>query len=101
MRRNILRVMDLETQLVREILGWFNSRPEIAEIEFTRAIQTQVDVSTDLDYDLGTEEGIIVRLQNTGTIVLEDGREIGLEDLTTLEIAYVLDELEADNYKIY
>jgi len=53
-----------------------------------------------LDYDLGTEKVIIVSLLNDGTLVLDDDREIGLEGLNPYELAFILDELEEENYII-
>ena len=100
MRRNAFRVIDFEDQLIQEIFRWFKSRPEIDGVNFTKDIPIKLDVETGLDYDLGTEKVIIVSLINDGTLVLDDDREIGLEGLNPYELAFILDELEEENYII-
>lgn len=101
MRRNALRVIDFEAQFIKEIFDWFKINSEIDGVEFTKEFNVKVDVGTDLDYDFGEESVGVVRLLNDGTLVLTDDREVGLEGLHPYELAFILDEIEAGNFKNY
>lgn len=100
MRANAQRVIELESQFIKEILDWFGSQPDLDAIEFKRSFVIQVDVDdTFLDYDLGTEDGTIIQMVNDGTILLEDGREIGIDELNPYDLAFILDEIADKQYK--
>jgi polysaccharide deacetylase 2 family uncharacterized protein YibQ len=99
MRANAKKVNDLESQFIREILNWFKIQPDLDAIEFNRAFNIQVEIDdTFLDYDQGTEEGIVIQLNNAGTITLEDGREIYIGEMQIDELAFILDELDDKLY---
>lgn len=99
MRKYVQMVHDLEAELVRQILSWFDVHPDFDGLELKRPFVIQVDVDdTILDYDLGTEEGVVTKVMSDGTVILEDEREINLEDLAAYELAFILDEIDEDRY---
>jgi predicted secreted protein len=105
MRRNAKRVADLSDQLISEITQVINTR-SIQEVEFKRPFTIQLDVqSTTGDY-WDVEEGLCRRITGEGMVIVQsdltgDEQEVKLDELKVIELAFILDELEEENYKQY
>jgi hypothetical protein len=98
MRRNAKRIIDLRTELINEIKNFVNGTGD--KLEFTTTFNVGVDtIEFDDDYQkiLRTAEYIT----NDGFIIDEEGTEVPLDELGTVELGFILDELEENKFEIF
>jgi len=98
MRRNAKRIIDLRTELINEIKNFVNGTGD--KLEFTTTFNVGVDtIEFDDDYQkiMRTAEYIT----NDGFIIDEEGTEVPLDDLGTVELGFILDELEENKFEIF
>ena len=101
MRKNAKRVERLKENLIKELKYWFNSRPSVLQIELKNSFVTSLDIASVVgDYDLGTEEFNVVSVRNDARLLNDEGEAILINELTIHELAYLLDELEANKFTI-
>lgn len=99
MRRNAERVSVLRNDIINEIKDFMNSN-QLEQIEFENLFVATIDVTTESAYDLGTEEVTITKLTNDGIVIDTNEFEYNLSELKSLELAWVLDELEDRRFNI-
>jgi len=98
MRRNAKRIIDLRTELINEIKNFVNGTGD--KLEFTTTFNVGVDtIEFDDDYQkiMRTAEYIT----NDGFIIDEEGTEVPLDELGTVELGFILDELEENKFEIF
>ncbi len=98
MRRNAQRIIDLRTELINEIKNFVNGTGD--KLEFTTTFNVGVDtIEFDDDYQkiMRTAEYIT----NDGFIIDEEGTEVPLDELGTVELGFILDELEQNKFEIF
>ena len=101
MRKNYERVFNLKNDLIRDINEWFDAKDGVIQIDFTRMFSVQIEIaSLDGDYDWGVEYVVIKSLTNDNYVVDNEGGEIELQELNCSELAFILDELEENNFTI-
>lgn len=105
MRRNALRVQELSDALRNELLSYLSSN-DIQEAEFKRPFTIQLDVCSPAGDYWETEDGLCRRITSTGSAIVQSDmtgaeEEVELDKLSVVELAFIMDELEEGNYKIY
>ena len=98
MRKNAKRIIDLRTELINEIKNFVNGTGD--KLEFTTTFNVGVDtIEFDDDYQkiMRTAEYIT----NDGFIIDEEGTEVPLDELGTVELGFILDELEQNKFEIF
>jgi hypothetical protein len=98
MRRNAQRITELRCDLINEIKDFVNGTGD--KLEFTTTFNVGVDtIEFDDDYQkiMRTAEYIT----NDGFVIDEEGTEVGLDDLGTTELGFILDELEENKFEIF
>jgi len=98
MRRNAQRIIELRCDLINEIKDFVNGKGE--KLEFTTTFNVGVDtIEFDDDYQkiMRTAEYIT----NDGFIIDEEGTEVALDELGTVELGFILDELEENKFEIF
>jgi hypothetical protein len=98
MRRNATRIIELRSDLINEIKDFVNGTGD--KLEFTTTFNVGVDtIEFDDDYQkiMRTAEFIT----NDGFVIDEEGTEVGLDDLGTTELGFILDELEENKFEIF
>jgi hypothetical protein len=91
MRRNATRITELRSDLINEIKDFINKQGT-EKLEFTTTFNVGVEeIEFEDDYQkiMRTAEFIT----NDGFIIDEEGTEVGLDDLDTIELGFILDEL--------
>lgn len=104
MRRNAKRVVDLSNALIQEITELIASR-SIQEAEFKRPFTMQLDVQSAAGDYWDVENVLCRRITGDGMVIVQsdytgDEQEIKLDELKVIELAFILDELEEENYKL-
>ena len=100
MRKNAQRVSDLHNDLYTEIKDWFLTKPDISKIDLHNEFTAHIDESI-LDYDFGPGEECTIRsITCDGYAIDEEENEINITDLSTYELAYILDELQEKKFTI-
>jgi hypothetical protein len=105
MRRNALRVQGLSDDLRTELLNYLTSK-DIQEAEFKRPFTIQLDVQSPAGDYWETEDGLCRRINGNGSVIVQSDmtgaeEEVELDKLSVVELAFILDELEEGNFKIY
>lgn len=99
MRRNATRIIELRSDLINEIKDFINKQGA-EKLEFTTTFNVGVDV-IEFDDDYQKIMRAAEYITNDGFIIDEEGTEIDLSDLGTTELGFILDELEANKFKIF
>lgn len=104
MRRNAKRVQELANMLRTEITAQLITK-NIQEAEFKRPFTVQLDVCLPGGDYWGTEDGLCRRITGSGMVIIQSDQtgseeEVDLDKLSLVELAFILDELEEDNFKI-
>ena len=101
MRKNYERVFNLKNDLIRDINEWFDAKDDVLQIEFTRGLKVQIEIAGfGFDDDWSIETIVVNFLTNDGYVIDEDGGEIELQELNCVELAFILDELQENKFKI-
>lgn len=106
MRRNALRVQELSDALKSEIQTLIKENDIQDEIEFKRPFTIQLDVCSPAGDYWDVEDGLCRRMNSTGSVIIQSDltgseEEVDLDNLSVVELAFILDELEEGNYKIH
>jgi UDP-N-acetyl-D-mannosaminuronic acid transferase (WecB/TagA/CpsF family) len=99
MRRNATRINELRCDLINEIKDFINKQ-NAERLTFTTTFNIGVDtIEFDDDYQkiMRTAEYIT----NDGFVIDEEATEIGLDELDTIELGFILDELEENKFEIF
>lgn len=97
MRKNQQRVFELKNDLANEIKDWFVAKP-FKQVEFKKHIT--IAFETEYLDDTRLEIVTIKFLTNDGFVICDDDTNYALElnELSPYELAYILDELQENNY---
>ena len=102
---HIEKIRGIRTELTQGILNYFKER-NLEEIKFTTLFTCMLPVEN----MFGDIENVVSyfaeRMTNNGTITgkdydLTEEKDWDLYELDVVELAYILDELEAENYVLY
>lgn len=99
MRKNATRISELRCDLINEIKDFINKQGA-EKLIFNTTFNVGVDtIEFDDDYQkiMRTAEFIT----NDGFVIDEEGTEVGLDDLGTTELGFILDELEENKFEIF
>ena len=99
MRKNTKKVFDLQNELIKSITDWFEGK-DFEEIEFKRMFTIQVDVEHSFIPDEYGIEFRVAKYLTNSEVINSDGDDVSLNNLSCSELAFILDELDEQNYLI-
>lgn len=91
------RTVEAYKQKLIQDIGKIMVRFKYDLIEFAPTFRIYIEDMRDNDFILVPSE--VIYMHGDGTLGLMDKEEIDLNDLTIHDVAYILDYLEANNYK--